>query len=321
MAAIELGLFLSSQMQGQGSMSFQQLLEVVQRAEDGGFHSVWWPDHYFIRGGPGRPRGSYECWTLLTALAARTSRIKLGSLVLCNTFRHPAILAKQANSLQDISGGRVILGLGSGWHEPEYQALGLPFDHRVSRVNESAAALRELFDTGTSSFEGRWLKLDDAVLTPEPAQKVPLWIAGSGPKMLDVVARYADGWNLAWFGGNPERFARKAAELREKASTAGRSIDQIELTVGVQALVAPRGGGEQAIAAMKQANPALAQQSAEQIRQSVLVGDAGEVAAGLKQYADAGARLAIVAFPGLAAFPADPGALDRLLHEVPAALG
>ena len=322
-AELQLGLFLPSAEtgpNGQQALGFERILEITRQAEDAGFHSVWWPDHYFIQSGPGQRRGSFECWTLLTALAARTSRIKLGNLVLCNTFRHPAILAKQAASLQEISGGRVILGLGAGWHEPEYQALGLPFDHRVGRLEESAVALRELFDTGTSSLQGRWLKLDDAALSPKPTTKVPLWIAASGPRILRVTARYADGWNLAWFGGNSAPFAKKVTELRAACTELGRPADALELSVGIQGLVTAAGGESAAIAAVKQGNPAMAALEEAQIKQRLLIGDASSVAASLRDYAEAGAGLAIIGFPGLSALPADTGALQRLFHDLPQAM-
>jgi len=320
---LSLGLMLSSAeptAAGPRALSFERMLEIVLAAEDAGYHSIWFADHYFVAGGPGQRRGGFECWTLLSALAARTSRIMLGNLVLCNTFRHPAMVAKQAATLQEISGGRVILGLGSGWHEPEYTALGLPFSNRVGRLAESAAAIRELFGSGTSSFQGRWVKLDDAELFPKPETKVPLLIAAAGPKMLEITARFADGWNLAWFGVSPGPFARKAAALRSAVVAAGRSPDSLLFSVGVQALVTRPGGVDEGIAAVKQSNPQMAALDAEQVQQRVLVGDADAVAGALSGYAEAGAGLAIVGMPGLAALPAEAAALDRLLRDVPAAL-
>jgi probable F420-dependent oxidoreductase len=323
MPAINLGLYLSSNVAGANGtqpLAYPRMLEIVRNAEDAGFHSIWFPDHYFIDAGPAGRRGGPECWTLLTALAANTTRIKFGSLVLCNTFRHPAILAKQASTLQEISGGRAILGLGSGWHEPEYQALGLPFDHRVSRLAESATALRQLIDDGTSSFQGRWLKLDRADLSPRPAQKLPLWIAASGPKMLDITARYADGWNFAWFGANSSPFAKRAAELRQAVQAAGRPADAVELSVGIQAFVSKPGGEAEGIALARKLAPAMAQLDDATLRNRILIGDPAHVATVLREYAAAGASLAIVGAPGLGAFPDDPGVLDRLLHDVSAAL-
>jgi FMNH2-dependent dimethyl sulfone monooxygenase len=324
MAQIQLGLYLSANVLGSNGprpLAYRELLEIVRKAEDAGVHSIWFPDHYFIDAGPAGRRGGPECWTLLTALAANTSRIRFGNLVLCNSFRHPAILAKQAATLQEISDGRVILGLGSGWHEPEYQALGLPFDHRVSRLAESVAAIRELFDSGTSSFQGRWLKLDRADLSPRPAQQVPLWIAASGPKMVEITARYADGWNLAWFGADAGPFGRRAAQLREAARAAGRAPDAIALSVGLQALVTARGGQQDGIATVRTMAPQTAQLDEETLKSRILVGDAEYVAGALNGFAAAGADLAIVGAPGLGALPADSGAIDRLIRDVPAALG
>jgi FMNH2-dependent dimethyl sulfone monooxygenase len=315
-APLQLGLYLPSAEAapgGQQAHSFDRLLEIARQAEDAGFHSVWWPDHYFIQAGPGQRRGSFEAWTLMSALAARTSRIKIGSLVLCNTFRHVAILAKQATSLQEISGGRLILGLGAGWHEPEYQALGLPFDHRVGRLKESVTVIRELFDTGTSSYKGRWLKLDDAQLMPRPQTKVPLWIAASGPNILQVTAKFADGWNLAWFGSDPGRFIKKAGELKTACVEAGRPENAIELSVGIQGLVTAPGGEAAAIAAVKQSTPGMASLEDAQVKRRLLIGDARSFTADLQGFADAGASLAIIGFPGLAPMP-DRGSLERLLR-------
>jgi probable F420-dependent oxidoreductase len=311
----ELGLFLPSNettASGPRALDFARLVEIARNAEAAGFHSLWFPDHYFIQTGPGQHRGGFEAWTLLSALAASTSRIKLGTLVLCNTFRHPAILAKQAVSLHEISNGRVILGLGAGWHEPEYKALGLPFDHRVSRLEENATAIRELFDKGTSSFQGRWLKLDDAELTPRPKTQVPFWIAASGERMLELTARLADGWNLAWFGESAKPFARKVEALKQAIEAAGRPAGAVQLSVGVQAQICEPGGEGATFDALRQAMPQFANAEPEQIKRGVLVGDAAAARTALEGYAEAGASLAIIGMPGLSALPADAAALDRL---------
>ncbi len=311
----ELGLFLPSNettASGPKALDFGRMVEIARNAEAAGFHSLWFPDHYFIQTGPGQHRGGFEAWTLLSALAASTSRIKLGTLVLCNSFRHPAILAKQAVSLQEISNGRVILGLGAGWHEPEYTALGLPFDHRVTRLEESATAIRELFDRGTSSFQGRWLKLDDAELTPRPQTPVPFWIAASGDRMLELTARLADGWNLAWFGESPKPFARKAEALKQAVAAAGRPAGAVQISVGVQAQICEPGGEGATFEALKKALPQFANAEPDQIKRGVLVGDAEAARTALSGYAEAGASLAIIGMPGLSALPADAGALDRL---------
>lgn len=322
-SVLKLGLYLPSNElgpDGPRALPFERLAELVLEAERNGFHSVWFPDHYFIEAAPGQRRGGFECWTLLSALAAHTSQIRLGSLVLCNSFRHPAILAKQAATLQEISGGRVILGLGAGWHEPEYRALGLPFDHRVSRLEESAAAIRELFDTGTSSFQGRWLHLENADLSPRPEPAPPLWIAATGPKMLDLTARYADGWNLAWFGGNPAPFIKKTGQLRDAAKAAGREDGDLTISVGLQALITADGGEDAGVETVKKMAPAMRSLEPEQVKQRTLVAGVRAAATTLRAYAEGGAELAIIGFPGLGSLPADGGAVERLLRDLPKAV-
>ncbi|HXM54193.1 MAG TPA: LLM class flavin-dependent oxidoreductase, partial [Candidatus Dormibacteraeota bacterium] len=149
----------------------------------------------------------------LAYVAARTSRIKLGTLVLCNTFRHAGQLAREAAALADAAPGRFILGIGAGWYEREYRAFGLPYDHRVSRLEETLRVLRPLLEGGRVSLAGRHLTLDDAdVLTSGPAP--PIWMGGGGDRMLRLATRYADGWNWGWSGPDVEPFERNLARLR-----------------------------------------------------------------------------------------------------------
>jgi alkanesulfonate monooxygenase SsuD/methylene tetrahydromethanopterin reductase-like flavin-dependent oxidoreductase (luciferase family) len=214
----------------------------------------------------------------------------------------------------------VILGLGAGWHEPEYKALGLPFNYRVSRLEESAAALHELFETGTSSYQGRWVQPDDAQLLPRPSTKVPLWVAAFSPRMLQIAARYADGWNAAWFGSDSAPFVSKVAALNAAREREGAGARPLQLSAGVQLYVTRDGEEAEGLAAVAQINRASSGMEVEQVKRTVLLGDAHTVARTLERFQDAGASLAILAFPGLAQFPADDEALRRLFEDVPAAL-
>src|SRR5262245_33473865 len=134
--------------------SYASIRAVAQRAEADGFDSVWLPDHLMYRGSAGPTRGVWESWTILAALAEATRRVEIGTLVLCNSFRNPAILAKMATTADEVSGGRLILGVGAGWQEPEYEAFGIPFDHRVDRFEEALQILKPLLQEGHVDFRG-----------------------------------------------------------------------------------------------------------------------------------------------------------------------
>jgi alkanesulfonate monooxygenase SsuD/methylene tetrahydromethanopterin reductase-like flavin-dependent oxidoreductase (luciferase family) len=144
------------------------------------------------------------------------------------------MLAKIAATLAVVSGGRLILGLGCGWHEPEYRAFGHPFDHRVGRFEEVVAALRPLLEGERVSVTGQFLALDDAVILPKPEHPVPLLLASSGPRMLDITARLGDAWQAAWFGVPDGQFRSERASLVDAFARAGRT-DPIEVFVGVDA--------------------------------------------------------------------------------------
>ena len=159
--------------------SYSEIRALALSAEDSGFDSVWVFDHLLFRGAPGEPtEGIWESWTILSALAEATERVRLGTLVLCTAFRNPAVLAKMAVTLDEVSGGRLILGLGSGWHEPEFEAFGVPFENRVSRFEESLHVITSLLRTGTLDFEGRHIRIRGGELRPRGSPR--LWPADPG---------------------------------------------------------------------------------------------------------------------------------------------
>jgi F420-dependent oxidoreductase-like protein len=190
---VRFGLFLSQQMQ-----TWAETLAEFQMAEDLGFDHAWLVDHFVdTDGSPDLP--CLEAWTLLAALAAKTSRIRLGVLVSSNTFRHPALLAKEAVTVDHVSGGRLILGIGTGWHEDEHRRFGIdlpPVGERVDRLEEAIVMIKGLTSQDRTTFEGRYYRLDDAPFQPRPVQPhIPLLIAAHRPRMLRLAARYADQWD------------------------------------------------------------------------------------------------------------------------------
>jgi len=183
-------------------------------AEEAGFDSIWVGDHYLYRDERGE-RGPWEGWSLLAALAAVTRRVKLGPLVACLGFRAPAVLAKTAATVDEISGGRLVLGVGAGWNEVEYRAFGLPFDHRVSRFEESFEIVRRLLSGERVTVSGRYHSVEDAVLLPAPRRRPPLMVGANGPRMLSIALPHVDVWNT-WFdgyGNTPEGFAARSTAI------------------------------------------------------------------------------------------------------------
>jgi probable F420-dependent oxidoreductase len=208
---------------------------MAQAAEAGSLDSIWLFDHLLFRFDDEPTRGIWECWTLLCALAEATNRVELGTVVLCNSFRNPALLAKMAHTLDHVSGGRVILGLGAGWHEPEFEAFGYPFDRRVDRLEEALQILNPLLKGERVDFAGAHYQARDCVITPlgpRPAG-VPLLLAAFGPRMLRLTARYAGQWNTAWLGEAHE-LAEPLEQVRDACAEVGRNPATLEVTAGVQ---------------------------------------------------------------------------------------
>ena len=215
---------------------FADLRAMAIAAEEGGLDSVWGADHLIFRS-DGETTGIHECWTVLTAIAAVTSRVEIGPLVLALPFRNPALVAKMAAELDEVSGGRLILGLGCGWHEPEFEAFGYPFDHRVSRFDEGLQVTVPLLREGLVNFTGEYHRAIDADLRPRPIREggPPILIAGKQPRMLELVVRDADQWNAAWYG-NPDEadeLRERLTKLRAALDAAGRDPETLTLTAGI----------------------------------------------------------------------------------------
>lgn len=223
--------------------SFEHLRAMTIAAEEGGLDSVWCADHLLFRSeDDGHTRGIHEAWTMLSALAAVTSRVELGPLVLCVPFRNPALTAKMATTLDEVSNGRFILGLGCGWHEPEFDAFDFPFDHRVGRFAEALEIIVPMLRTGSATFDGRWHRAEDAELAPRGPRPhgPPIMVAGKQPRMLELVARHADQWNAAWYGhpDTAHELRERLGRLRAALEAAGRDPATLELTAGVFVAVA-----------------------------------------------------------------------------------
>jgi probable F420-dependent oxidoreductase len=251
-----------------------EYLAMARAAEEVGFDSIWVGDHLLYRGEGQRERGPWEAWTLLGALAAATERVELGPLVACTAFHPPGLIAKMAATLAEVSGGRFVLGLGAGWNEEEFRAFGLPFDHRVSRFEESFAIIRRLLAGERVTLAGRHWQAEDAVLLPAPTMRPPLMVGSNGPRMLAITLPHVEVWNTWYedFGNSAEGFAALNARISDAAEAAGRDPAQIQRSACV--LVALDGA-----AGERPSTPAV----------PPLTGSSRELAARLHELGEAGA--------------------------------
>jgi alkanesulfonate monooxygenase SsuD/methylene tetrahydromethanopterin reductase-like flavin-dependent oxidoreductase (luciferase family) len=193
-------------------------------AEEVGFDSIWVGDHLLYRGDGRDERGPWDAWSLLGALAAVTDRVQLGPLVACCGFGPAGLLARRAAAIQEISGGRLVLALGAGWNETEFRAFGVPFDHRASRFSESFEIIRRLLAGERVTLEGRFERVEDAVLLPLPDVPVPLMVGSTGERVLRAALAHVDAWNIwyDWYGNTPEGFARENDRVSQLVGEAGR---------------------------------------------------------------------------------------------------
>jgi probable F420-dependent oxidoreductase len=263
-------------------ISTRSMTDWAVRAEHLGFDSVWISDHFLLSlaryGGPEQLRGSLEPMTALAALAARTSRVRLGTLVLCAPFRHPSVVAKMASTIDLLSGGRVDLGLGAGWLKEEFERFGYEFGsvrERFGVLEEDLEVLRALFSEGPSSVQGRRFELRDAVMRPRAAQRPrpPLWLGSKGgPRSLAIAARLADGWNTAW-RWDPGSYGQRVSAARAACERAERDPSSLRRSVGLYTAV---GADDHDLAArfgrLREWMPGLDDQTPESFAEATLTG-------------------------------------------------
>jgi alkanesulfonate monooxygenase SsuD/methylene tetrahydromethanopterin reductase-like flavin-dependent oxidoreductase (luciferase family) len=211
---------------------FDSISSTARLAEQEGFDSIWLYDHLLYRFGNGPTMGIWECWSMLSALAAVTERVELGTLVICNSFRNPALLAKMAETVDEISNGRLILGIGAGWNKPEYDAFGYPFSEIRHRFEEAAQIIEPLLkERRLDGFDGKYYRVDDCEIVPRGPREagVPLLIGAMGPRMMRLAARHATIWNAA-YTGNADTFAYHIDRFRDACRSEGRDPDSIEFS-------------------------------------------------------------------------------------------
>ena len=213
--------------------AWSEIRAVAVAAEAARFDSIWVYDHLLFRF-DGETTGIHEAWTVLTAAAAVTTAPDLGILVMATEYRNPALLAKMAATLDHVSDGRLILGIGCGWHDPEYEAFGYPTDHKVGRFEEAIGIIGPLLRGERVTLAGSYYQVRDAVLRPPPDRPIPILVAAQGRRMLRLTARYADAWNTAWFGLPDDLLHRRLAELHAALEDEGRDPATLRRTVGME---------------------------------------------------------------------------------------
>lgn len=223
-----------------------EMVEIARVVEDSGFDSIWVGDHLLYSDEEGS-RGPWEAWTSLAALAEATQRVELGPLVAATSFHSPAMIAKMASTVDAISDGRLILGLGAGWNEVEYRAFGFPYDNRVSRFAEAFTIIRTLIREGSIDYAGEFYELTGMDLHPPARTDMKLMVGSNGPRMLRITAPHIDAWNTwhVWFGNRADGLRPLVANLEKACAEVGRDPSEIEKTAAVYVELS-RGSGRRA---------------------------------------------------------------------------
>jgi alkanesulfonate monooxygenase SsuD/methylene tetrahydromethanopterin reductase-like flavin-dependent oxidoreductase (luciferase family) len=319
---MRLGLMLPIGAEALGAgrpVRWTDLREMARAAEAVGLDTLFVPDHLLFRRSPpdntmqvhmpeGRTRGIWEAWTILAALAEATRHIDLGPLVACTGFRNPAVLAKMADTLDEVAGGRLVLGLGAGWHEPEYHAFGVPYDHRVSRFEEALAIIVPLLRTGHVDFEGRYYQARDCVLAPRGPRPggPPILIGAQRPRMLALAARYADRYDADYHLAAGDVSGPFAA-LAQACAAAGRDPASVMRTAGTRVAIVQPGEPPPGVPGVP-TPPGTAAFEFGGMRQLARVGTAPELLAHARTFQAAGVQhltLSLVHPPG-------PRGIERL---------
>jgi len=291
--------------------TWQEMRDAWKLIDDLGYDTAWVFDHFFpILSDPSGP--CFEGWIALTALMGATSRVQGGVLVTGNTYRHPAVLAKMGATLDQISGGRLIMGIGAAWFELEHAAYGIPFyttAERIRRCDEAVEIIKRLWTEKQVTFNGQYYQLTDAFCEPKPLQQPhpPLMIGGAGEKlMLRVIAKHANQWNTF---GSPELFRHKIGVLHNHCNTIGRSTDEIEISwAGAAAVTESSSEKEEAVRRVAERFGS----SPEQVEPGLLIGSVDELRERIRQFIDVG----VTHFILLVAAPFHHKSIRRFAEEV-----
>jgi len=282
----------------QEGFRYQEIKEIVKQCESLGFNSVWLYDHLYPLT-PSIQKSVLECWITLASLAVETDTIRLGSLVTCNLFRHPSLLAKMSATLDVISKGRLEFGIGAGWCEEECAAYGIPFPKagiRINQLREAVQVIKKMWIEDETSFEGKYYAIKKAICYPKPLQKPhpPIWVGGKGERLLKVAVRSGSACNLPWC--TTEQFKQKLAYIRKCCISHGREPGTLIVSLYFDILIgANKNEVEEKLLKFKWEGV-----SHEQYRSVNIVGTPSECVDRITQYKDIGATYFVVNFPDIA---------------------
>jgi F420-dependent oxidoreductase-like protein len=302
------------QIEPQFGFTFAEITDLAKEAERLGFTAMWASDH-LLWDAKSERRNCFDVWALMPALAAVTSKLRLGTLVTCNSYRLPAVLAKTAACVDHISNGRLELGIGAGWKDVEYKAYGIPFPPvgtRLAQLDEAVQLIKLLWTKERASFKGMHYQLDDAVCAPKPLQQpLKMWIGGAGEKkLLRMVAQHADGWNML-FGYQLPEVKQKLEALKCHCDALKRDFDKIDKSLFIVTCIADTEEelNKRAVAAAGELGTG---RILDMARNSGTVGTAGHVAETLRAYQDLGFDYFIAMFP----YKQDKEMLQRFAETV-----
>jgi F420-dependent oxidoreductase-like protein len=292
---------------------YEAMTRVGQAAEQAGYDSIWVYDHFHTVPQP-TMETTFECWTITAALARDTKTIKIGQMVTCNGYRNPALLAKIASTIDVLSHGRLLCGLGAGWYEHEWRAYGYGFPEvpdRMRAFREACEIVVRMWTEDRPVFKGKYYTIDGAINEPKGVQKphIPLWLGGGGEQVtLKLVAKWAQACNVG--GGNPEVIRQKLEVLRGHCETLGRNYDEIVKSTSLNLILLEDGADPESATEKIRATFGW---TLEQARQQAIVGTADEITARVQAVVDAGANYIITYFPRVAY---DHSMMQRFAREV-----
>ena len=290
---------------------YEAMTRVGQAADKAGYDSIWVYDHFHTTPTP-EIETTFEAWTITAGLARDTERVKIGQMVTCNGYRNPALLAKVASTVDVMSHGRAICGLGAGWYEHEWRAYGYGFPEtreRMRMFREAVEIVVNMWTEEKASFKGEYYTIDGAINEPKGVQKphMPLWLGGGGEQVtLKLVAQWGDACNVS--GGNPEMVRHKLGVLREHCERVGRDYSTITKSTNLNTVLLEDGADPETDSAKFRGNRSL-----EEFQQGAFVGTAAELVERIQTLQEAGADYLITYFPRVAY---DHTMLERFAAEV-----
>ena len=288
------------QIEPQFGFTYDEIKRIALIADKSSFHSIWFSDHFFLDKNS-IDKNCFETWTILTAIATQTERIRLGTLVTCQSYRYPSVLAKIVSCVDVISNGRVEFGIGAGWKEIEYEAYGIPFPRasiRIKQLREAIIILKKMWTEDAPTFEGKYYRIKEAINVPKPVQKPhpPIWVGGTSNRLLRVTAELADGLNFAWTL-SPEKYKERLEILKEYCKEINRNFNDIRKSIGLITVIAENEKSLWSKIKELAKRKGISPNDFLEQKKNLLIGIPDDIIKKLKEYCKLGIELVILMFP------------------------